>query len=161
CRMRRAMFVAIPAMVMLLAAAGIPLRAEDGTLTVKVLRATANASGKDDWTNPQQDFFVRYCIDNEPEAATEKVSDKDDTSFSRFTTTSKFVPMKNQRFFDLYFELWDDDTCPLCGGNPQDDFDISPQNGPPPLPFLVMTPSIPTGGFPHVQYDVCTGQMYV
>src|SRR5262249_32170290 len=45
-------------------------------------------------------------------------------------------------------------------------FDISPQNGPPP-PLInghlvgCSYESIPTGGFPHIRYDVCTGKMTV
>ncbi len=136
-------------------------RADDGKLTVKIRSAVANQKGADDFFGPQQDFYAINSIDGAPPLFAPEIGDRDDASWNPVPPNFKIVPGKNQRFFDLYFELWDKDTC--CFGNVDDGFDISPQNGPggPLAPGGVYVPNIPTGSNPHVQYDVCTGEMQV
>ena len=133
------------------------VRADDGTLTVKIHEAIAYKKDNDDPFGPQQDFYAVAGIDSGPPLISAEVGNHDHASWNPPLSLSKLVPGKNQRFFDLYFELWDNDDT-----SDDDDFDISPQNGPPPpSPLVPYRPSIPTGGFPHVIYDVCTGNMSV
>jgi len=136
------------------------LMAQDGTIKVRINEAVAFKKENDDVFDPQQDFYAINSIDGLPPLFTPEIGSHDDASFFN-QVNSKLVPGRNQRFFDLYFELWDRDTC--CLGNVDDGFDISPQNGPPgPLaPGGVFVPNIPTGSNPHVTYDVCTGKMQV
>jgi hypothetical protein len=139
-------------------AAGIAVvRADDGTVTVKIHEAVAYKKNNDDTFGPQQDFYAVAGIDFGPPLISGEIGNHDDASWSPPLTLSKTVAGKNQRFFDLYFELWDNDDT-----SADEDFDISPQNGPPPPnPLVPYRPNVPTGGFPHVRYDVCTGQMQV
>jgi hypothetical protein len=139
--------------------------AQDGTITLKIHEAIALEKRTDNWQDEPQDFYVCRSIDSSPPLAGPAKSNKDHASWSPADQISKLVPGKNQRYFDLYFELWDSDMgCLNC--NVADAFDISPQNGPPP-PLINGSPApcsyatTPTGAFPHVQYDVCTGQMEV
>lgn len=140
--------------------------ADDGTLKVLIHEANVLKKNNDAAFSEQQDLYVYSSIDYFPiliHAA--KISNRDHASWNPPGYDEKLVPGKNQRYFDLYFELWDDDfQCLGCGDD--DDFDISRQNGPPPplinnhlVPGAYL--SIPTGGFPHVNYDVCTGRMEV
>jgi hypothetical protein len=136
------------------------LRAQDGTIKVRIHEAVAYQKGKDDLFEPQQDFYAVNGIDYGLPFFTPVIDNHDHAGWSD-QINSKLVAGRNQRFFDLYFELWDHDPC--CFGNVDDGFDISPQNGPPgPLaPGGVYVPNIVTGSNPHVFYDVCTGRMEV
>jgi hypothetical protein len=136
-------------------------RAQDGTISVRIHEAVAYKKNNDDVFDPQQDFYAINSIDLGPPLFTPENGSHDDASWSPPQINMKLVPGRNQRFFDLYFELWDRDTC--CFGNVDDGFDISPQNGPagPLAPQGVFVPNIVTGSNPHVTYDVCTGRMQV
>jgi hypothetical protein len=140
--------------------------ADDGTITVHINQATALKKDNDAFLSEQQDFYVCGSLDYSPDAiAAPTISNRDAASWIPPGQMFKLVPGKNQRFFDFYFELWDNDQgCLGCGDD--DDFDISPQNGPPPplinghlAPCTYL--NTPTGGFPHLTYDVCTGSMFV
>jgi hypothetical protein len=134
--------------------------AQDGTIKVKIKEALAFKKDNDDVFNPPQDFYAINSIDFGPPLFTPEIGGRDHAAWSD-QINSKLVPGRNQRFFDLYFELWDKDDC--CFSNVDDGFDISPQNGPPgPLaPGGVFVPNLPTGSNPHVTYDVCTGRLSV
>jgi hypothetical protein len=135
----------------------VPAWAVDGTVIVKINEALAYKHDNDDLLGPQQDFYAVCGIDAGPPLISAEVGNHDHASWSPPLTLSKTVGGKNQRFFDLYFELWDNDDT-----SADEDFDISPQNGPPPPnPLVPYRPFIPTGGFPHVTYDVCTGDLSV
>jgi len=136
------------------------LKAQDGTIKVRINGASAFKKNNDDVFDPQQDFYAINSIDYGPPFFTPEVDSHDDVAWSD-QINMKLVPGRNQRFFDLYFELWDRDTC--CLGNVDDGFDISNQNGPPgPVaPGGIFVPTIVTGSNPHVTYDVCTGKMSV
>ncbi len=136
------------------------LSAQDGTIKVRINDAHAFKHDNDDVFDKGQDFYAINSIDFGPPLFTPQIGGHDDAAWSD-QINFKLVPGRNQRFFDLYFELWDDDDC--CFGNVDDGFDISPQPGPPgPVaPGGVFVPGIPTGSNPHVTYDVCTGRLTV
>ncbi len=138
--------------------------AVDGKLIVKIHEANVIKKNNDAIGSEQQDLYVCSSIDQSPALiSASKQSNRDHASWSPPGYNDKLVPGKNQRYFDVYLELWDDDTnCLGCGDD--EAFDTSQQNGPPP-PLINnhLSPcsyvNIPTGSFPHIQYDVCTGQM--
>ena len=136
--------------------------AADGTLKVYIHEAIANAKGEDDKPfGPEQDFYAINGIDYGPPHVTRVIDGRDYASWGDSEVNVKVVPGRNQRYFDLYFELWDLD--PHDFGNVDDGFDISPQSGPagPLAPGGIYVPNFVTGSNPHVDYDVCTGQMLV
>ncbi|HKQ97437.1 MAG TPA: hypothetical protein VJV75_06150 [Candidatus Polarisedimenticolia bacterium] len=136
------------------------VRAQDGTIKVKIRSASVIHHSNDDTFDPEQDFYAINSIDYGPRYDTYEIGGHDSAAWSD-QVNSKLVPGRNQRFFDFYFELWDKDNC--CFGNVDDPFDISQQSGPagPNAPGGIFIPLIPTGSFPHVSYDVCTGRMSV
>ena len=154
--------ILFPALALLIIAADASsLFATDGTLTVRMTEAIAYKTANDDIFDPGQDFYAINSIDYGPPHFTRVIDGRDYASFDPPELNVKVVPGMNQRFFDLYFELWDQDTC--CFGNVDDGFDISPQNGPPgpDAPGGVFVPNLVTGSNPHVMYDVCTGRLSV
>lgn len=138
----RASFLAL---VALLAACALPVLAEDGTLTLEIHEALADVLGADDWTNPPQDFYVIHRLEGQ-QFRTREIGGRDHASWSPPETNTITVPGKNQRFFTIELELWDNDTC--CFGNAPDIFDIDPESAP-----------RPQGNVPVIQYDVCTGAL--
>jgi hypothetical protein len=159
--MRRSPWFAVLAVLTMGPIGRSVLLAQDGTIHVQIHRARAFTPDKDDLLEPQQDFYAINSIDYGPPYFTPVIDNHDDATWGLPQINSKTVAGRNQRFFDLYFELWDHDPC--CFNNVDDGFDISPQNGPPgPLaPGGVFVPTIVTGSNPHVSYDVCTGKMSV
>src|SRR5437867_11635320 len=88
------------------------LRAQDGTIKVRINEAIAFKKDNDDVFDPQQDFYAINSIDYGPPFFTPEIGGHDDASWSD-QINIKPVPGRNQRFFDLYFERWDRDTCCL------------------------------------------------
>src|SRR6185295_2491575 len=119
------------------------LRAEDGTLTLHVREAVALQKNNDDIFNPQQDFFVNMGLDTLTHK-TRTIQGRDDAWWDNPPELlTKLVPGENQRFFTIHLELWDEDSFGF-----QQSFDINPSNG-----------TFPTGAFPDLSYDVCTGTL--
>ncbi len=154
----RILFLAAAVLAMGLPGVALPL-ADDGTITVRIHEARAEEPGTDGLIGSQQDFYVCGSFDHAPGSIwANEIGDRDHASWPP-ATNSKTVSGKNQRFFDIYFELWDADST-----SDDDGYDISPQSGGsiPGPPFSPCTyGNQPSGGFPHVTYDVCNGRLEV
>ncbi len=157
----RTLLVALLALLALAAPLGPAALAGDGTVTVRALEAHIAKEGNDDVFGPQQDFYV--CSDFEQQGmlvTNPEIGNHDHASWPNPIPRVKVVPGKNQRFFEIYFELWDDDDTTAHEG-----FDINPQNGPvvpgPPNINPCTYQNSINGVFPHIRYDVCTGELEV
>jgi hypothetical protein len=124
-----------------------PSLAEDGTVILEIHEALADVPNQDDFWNPQQDFYVIHRLEGH-QLQTREIGGRDHAAWSPAETNSIHVPGKNQRFFTVELELWDNDTC--CFGNTPDIFDIDPESAP-----------RPQGNVPVIQYDVCTGSIEI